>query len=319
MIAEGLLVSSDSVQRDFLDQHVNCRRQRSAKIEDLLIPESGDSDMNKAAFRAVGLCASSLRKSADRFDGTPGEGSGDVDRDFRARLAEFVDRITSSGHEGLLSAIALRSRHSERFVRTDLVGLKLVFAVRCHPDELILSAPFDRSTGTNGVWSLVVREVIGLLGGPEAFSRALPDDVVVGIGRERRELTDLHQSCREAKQAARIALVLPDMGPVTPWGELGVHQLGAIADWRVVRDAVLPDGVHRLLGQPRSDLATTAFVYLQRAGDVSQTARDLGLHRQTVYQRLSRIADITGLDLGDGNDRLRLHLALTLAPMLRNA
>jgi DNA-binding PucR family transcriptional regulator len=36
----------------------------------------------------------------------------------------------------------------------------------------------------------------------------------------------------------------------------------------------------------------------------------LGIHRQTLYYRLSRIERLTGLDLGEGEDRLLLHMAL---------
>ena len=43
------------------------------------------------------------------------------------------------------------------------------------------------------------------------------------------------------------------------------------------------------------------------------TARTLGLHRQSVYARLSRVERVTGLSLADGRDRLELHLGLTLA------
>ena len=40
------------------------------------------------------------------------------------------------------------------------------------------------------------------------------------------------------------------------------------------------------------------------------------MHRQTLYYRLRRIEALTGLDLADGRDRLRLHLARTLAPLV---
>jgi DNA-binding PucR family transcriptional regulator len=36
----------------------------------------------------------------------------------------------------------------------------------------------------------------------------------------------------------------------------------------------------------------------------------LGIHRQTLYYRLSRVEQLTGLDLDDGEDRLLLHMAL---------
>jgi DNA-binding PucR family transcriptional regulator len=49
---------------------------------------------------------------------------------------------------------------------------------------------------------------------------------------------------------------------------------------------------------------------------VQQTAAALNVHRQTVYYRVQRIEQVTGLDLARGDDRLVLHLGLTLAPVL---
>ena len=63
-------------------------------------------------------------------------------------------------------------------------------------------------------------------------------------------------------------------------------------------------------------VAATALAYLDHAGNVARAAAELAVHRQTLYYRLGRIEALTGLDLADGRDRLRLHLALTLAPLV---
>ena len=65
------------------------------------------------------------------------------------------------------------------------------------------------------------------------------------------------------------------------------------------------------------DLALTARTYLDLAGNVQKTAQALSIHRQTLYHRLRRIEELTALTLADGQDRLTLHLALTLAPHLQ--
>ncbi len=54
-------------------------------------------------------------------------------------------------------------------------------------------------------------------------------------------------------------------------------------------------------------------MFLDRAGQASRTATELGIHRQTLYYRLARIQQLTGLDLNDGEDRLLLHMALKAA------
>ncbi len=70
--------------------------------------------------------------------------------------------------------------------------------------------------------------------------------------------------------------------------------------------APLLTGAHR-------ELARTAETYLDHAGQAGRTASALGVHRQTLYYRLSRVEQLTGLDLDDGEDRLLLHMALKAA------
>ena len=83
--------------------------------------------------------------------------------------------------------------------------------------------------------------------------------------------------------------------------------------------AALPPGAARdpavgpLFSPAHAELARTAEVYLDRAGQAGRTAAELGIHRQTLYYRLSRIEQLTGLDLDDGEDRLLLHMTLKAA------
>ena len=60
-------------------------------------------------------------------------------------------------------------------------------------------------------------------------------------------------------------------------------------------------------------LAETAEVFLDCAGSASRAATALQIHRQTLYYRLARIGELTGLDLADGEARLLLHASLKAA------
>ena len=60
-------------------------------------------------------------------------------------------------------------------------------------------------------------------------------------------------------------------------------------------------------------VARTAEVFLDHAGQAGRTAAALAVHRQTLYYRLSRIEQLTGLDLADGRARLLLHITLKSA------
>jgi sugar diacid utilization regulator len=148
----------------------------------------------------------------------------------------------------------------------------------------------------------------------ERLESATRDDVLVGIGSPREDLAEARASWREARLAVRVAREVPAFRPTAVWADLGIYRLLACGPQRELRDAVVDPAVRRLLEEP--DLLVTVQTYLDHAGSVQQTAAVLSIHRQTLYHRLDKIQRITGLDLADGRDRLRLHLGVSLAPLV---
>lgn len=130
--------------------------------------------------------------------------------------------------------------------------------------------------------------------------------VAAGIAAPRSGLAELGAAWAEASASARAALAEPRLGPVARWASIGPFRLLTALPPGAAHDpAVSP-----LLSPAQAELARTAEVYLDRAGQAGRTAAELGIHRQTLYYRLSRIEQLTGLDLDDGEDRLLLHMAL---------
>lgn len=142
-----------------------------------------------------------------------------------------------------------------------------------------------------------------------AVLREVPG-AVAGIGSPRRDPAALHESWAEARLAARVAAAVPSRGPVAEWLSLGAYRLLGAASETAIADAVLDEPVRALLGSPDERLAETARCYLASAGNVKGTAALLQIHRQTLYYRLRKVEQLTGLDLENGEDRLRLHLGL---------
>ncbi|MGW7302238.1 PucR family transcriptional regulator [Streptomyces sp. NPDC054829] len=127
-----------------------------------------------------------------------------------------------------------------------------------------------------------------------------------GISAARSGLAELGAAWREASAAARAVLAEPRLGPVAEWARIGPYRLLTALPPQTAQDpAVTP-----LLSPAHRELARTAEVYLDCAGQAARTAAELGIHRQTLYYRLSRVEQLTGLDLDDGEDRLLLHMAL---------
>ncbi|MGW5422829.1 PucR family transcriptional regulator [Streptomyces sp. NPDC003943] len=131
---------------------------------------------------------------------------------------------------------------------------------------------------------------------------------VAGIASPRRGLADLDIAWREAASAARAASAQPHLGPLAEWAALGPYRM-----LTALPPAEPDPAVRALLAPAHAELARTAEVFLDHAGQAGRTATALGIHRQTLYYRLSRVEQLTGLDLDAGEDRLLLHMALKSA------
>jgi hypothetical protein len=135
------------------------------------------------------------------------------------------------------------------------------------------------------------------------------DAATVGVAPPRRGLADLNTAWREATSAARAAQAQPRLGPVAQWSAIGPYRMLT----SLPPDAAHDPAVRELLTPAHAELARTAEVFLDCAGQAGRTAASLGIHRQTLYYRLSRVEQLTGLDLAEGEDRLLLHMALKAA------
>ncbi|WP_438311411.1 PucR family transcriptional regulator [Streptomyces sp. HUAS TT3] len=131
-----------------------------------------------------------------------------------------------------------------------------------------------------------------------------------GIAEPVAGLARLAEGWEQAAAAARAAAAQPRFGPVARWSQIGPYRmLSALAAAEPVEDPA----VHALLSPAHAELARTAEVFLDCAGQAGRAAAALGVHRQTLYYRLSRVEQLTGLDLDEGEDRLLLHMALKTA------
>ncbi|MEV1063809.1 helix-turn-helix domain-containing protein [Streptomyces sp. NPDC050263] len=133
--------------------------------------------------------------------------------------------------------------------------------------------------------------------------------VAAGVAAGRAGLTELGAAWEEASASARAALAEPRLGPVARWASIGPYRLLTALPPQSPQDPA----VRSLLSPAHRELARTAEVYLDCAGQAGRTAAELGIHRQTLYYRLSRVEQLTGLDLDDGEDRLLLHMTLKAA------
>ncbi|MET9568313.1 PucR family transcriptional regulator [Streptomyces virginiae] len=130
--------------------------------------------------------------------------------------------------------------------------------------------------------------------------------MTAGVADPVRGLAELPAAWEQAVAAARAAVAEPRLGPVAQWSQIGPYRLLA----SLASDPVDDPAARTLLFPAHRELARTAEVFLDCAGQAGRAAAALGIHRQTLYYRLGRVEQLTGLDLDAGEDRLLLHMAL---------
>lgn len=144
---------------------------------------------------------------------------------------------------------------------------------------------------------------------------ALDRTTHVAIGPVVDGIDDLARAYRGAEVSLRVARS-GGPGAVISWERLGPLALLGVARDDDLQAAVIDDRMRAFLDGAAADVLETARTWLDEAGSVGRTAARLAVHRQTVYHRLAQVERGTGCDLSRGPDRLRLHLALELAPYL---
>ncbi|MGV4984816.1 PucR family transcriptional regulator [Streptomyces sp. NPDC001709] len=136
-----------------------------------------------------------------------------------------------------------------------------------------------------------------------------PPVVVVGVAGG---WTAASAGLRHAAETATAAQGLTDR----PWYDARRLDIDLLL-WRLRDHPDLAAFVDRAIGplrdhdrRSRPPLLPTLETYLAHAGRKAETARELHLNRQTLYNRLARIGELLGTDLDDPQTVLALSLAL---------
>jgi hypothetical protein len=180
--------------------------------------------------------------------------------------------------------------------------------LRAAPGALVLASPRERE--------LVAITTAGALAELRKTVRALPGPpLAVGTCGGAAALPDVHGSLGNAQYAAYVAARVPRFGRAADWAGLGTYA----AFQHLYRDLSAPEricpGISALLDERSGTYRQTIRCYLECAAQAQQAATQLHIHRATLHWRLACAAELIPLDLHRGEDRLKLHLALTLADL----
>lgn len=237
--------------------------------------------------------------------------------DERLRAESAVTLLTD-GHlakSDHYSTIVLRHRGVESGADAQLLELEDLLR------EVVRASIFTAFGSMAGsVAVAVIPGTVGVAQIESVLTRNDNVDVAAGIGGRRETLEQIVDAYREARIAAEAVVRLPGhSGSTASWEHLGLDRVLLQLPLHELRLSDLPDGVTRLLSIDSGiNLAHTLNAYLSCGGRAQETARQLHIHRSTLYYRLDRIRKITDLDLADGDIRRELHTGLRIAQLSGN-
>lgn len=143
--------------------------------------------------------------------------------------------------------------------------------------------------------------------------------LVAGFGKIRSVIADMYLDFKEAIQVIEMARIRPTTQISLFYENLGIYQLlKAIPDQSFLR-AFVRDHLGALIAYDQEhhlQLIQTLEVYLKCMGSKKDTAEQLYIHRQTLYNRLDKMTEILGDHFLDSDKRTCLEMALLVHGML---
>lgn len=185
---------------------------------------------------------------------------------------------------------------------------------------------FLEEMGINGFVVQKNREIVIILPFPEEeraghrnkvkeqignFFQSFSKKVYIGVGKKRKGLVYLGKSYREAKQCLELLEKYKSERQLLDYSEIGVYRFFLQHE----RDELI-SFVADLLGpimdydrKKQGDLLKTLLLYVKHDKDIKKITKELTIHYNTLYYRIGRIKEISGLSFEHSNDWFNIQLA----------
>ena len=154
----------------------------------------------------------------------------------------------------------------------------------------------------------------------ETIERAVQTELhvqtVIGIGTAANHLRELADRYKEAQVAIEVGKVFKNEKPVIHYDNLGIgriiYQLPTTLCEMFLSEAFKKNPIEAL----DEDTLDTINRFFENNLNVSETARKLYVHRNTLVYRLEKVKKITGLDLREFEDAILFKVAVMVKKYL---
>ncbi len=151
----------------------------------------------------------------------------------------------------------------------------------------------------------------------QSIEEELGLSVKIGVGSTVKSFSDCSVSYQQAVSSVRMGWTFDTKSPVTTYKEfILVRMLEDLPKYKLQEflDILLEPEAKTIFGDP--DMIGTAEEFLCSNLNVSETSRNLYMHRNTLMYRLDKIARATGLDIRKFQDAVTFRLITILYKLL---
>ncbi|MFO1445384.1 PucR family transcriptional regulator ligand-binding domain-containing protein [Bacillus sp. Bva_UNVM-123] len=145
---------------------------------------------------------------------------------------------------------------------------------------------------------------------------------LVGIGRQYSSINSIHKSFSEANEAIRLMQKFEDKGGVAHFEN---HSVYHFLDSNI-KDIELDDFFMKSLGKlyEHDSIHGTSYIatlenYFNNNLNISETAKAMYLHRNTLIYRIEKIKEILNSDLKNAEELFQIQLALKIYRLLNKS
>ena len=228
---------------------------------------------------------------------------------FRSRAKEL--RVTADVARGVFVVRSLKKGES---VPTDVVQAMFPdrqndFVLNIGDGDVVLVRQMPEGAGFRELNKIAISIEESLRSGTEST-------VVVGIGTIATHLRDLAKSYKEAQISIDVGKVFDTEKYVINYENLGIgrliYQLPTTLCEMFLQEVFKKNPIDAL----DKETLFTIHRFFENNLNVSETARKLFVHRNTLVYRLEKIKKLTGLDLREFDDAITFKVALMVKKYL---
>lgn len=225
---------------------------------------------------------------------------------------KYANKFSLRGSACFVMVIRLPKMIKETLsVITQYGGNSLDTAVQISADTCAL-VKFNKATDEEPLSSVDYAEFLA-----QSIKEELGLDAVIGVGPTVKEFKDVAISFAQAENTLRYVDVFEAQGNVHSYREfILVKMLESLPESKLKEylSEISGDGIKELFED--EDMLLTAEEFLNSSLNVSETARNMYLHRNTLLYRLDKIEKETGLNIREFSDAVSFRVMTILRRLL---